>query len=125
MRSDRHSPKTIEQILMSNADAVFQFSRGTSGEQTDLRIRAKSVLIASILDIFTRFGLSLSELNIVDIGCSRCDILLALRELGGKELFGVNFTPFNFQWLRDPAKFDEFWGGSTRKDKVLRMRCRL
>ena len=68
MRSDRHSPKTIEQILMSNADAVFQFSRGTSGEQTGLRIRAKSILIASILDIFTRFAGHVREYSMQEVG---------------------------------------------------------
>ncbi len=111
MKESRHSPAAIERILEANTEAIFPPNRSTSGEElhaVDILIKAKSIHLSSMFDACDKVGLKLSELGVVDIGCQRGDILLALRELGAKKLFGIDRLPFSPQWLKDPAQFYEF-----------------
>ncbi len=117
--SNKKLTKTVKSILRANDHMIFQPSRGTSGEPTDLLINEKATCISSALEMCDRMGLKLPDLSIVDIGCSRCDMLLALRELGCQNLSGLNLMPFNLEWLKDPATRDEYWGDDQGKVRYL------
>lgn len=50
----------------------------------------------------------LSEANILDIGCSRGDVLLLLKKLGARTLAGLNLFPFDKNVLNDKNKSNLF-----------------
>ena len=57
--------------------------------------------------------------SVLDIGCSKCSLLLVFIKLGYANLYGIENEPYKKElWLKDPKIFDKYWGNEKGKIKL-------
>ena len=113
---ERINKRYIQEILKTNAKQIF------SGQAQSRAIRdiwIKSNYILSLLEVADKVSLNLKRAKILDIGCSKCDLLLALLKMGFENLTGVNLFPYDLKWLSDKAYFKRYFGNSAGKIKYI------
>jgi len=113
---ERINKRYIQEILKTNAKQIF------SGQAQSRAIRdiwIKSNYILSLLEVADKVSLNLKRAKILDIGCSKCDVLLALLKMGFENLTGVNLFPYDLKWLSDKVYFKRYFGNSAGKIKYV------
>jgi 2-polyprenyl-3-methyl-5-hydroxy-6-metoxy-1,4-benzoquinol methylase len=106
----------ISEVLKQNAERIFS---GPAQERALQDVWIKSRYISCLSEVSEENSLELSKARILDIGCSKADILLAMQKLGLGNLTGLNLFPFNLQWLSDNLYCEQYFGDVAGKIKYI------
>ncbi|MFX0132587.1 MAG: class I SAM-dependent methyltransferase [Candidatus Hodarchaeota archaeon] len=106
----------ISNILKNNAT---HFYKGLARSNALRAIQIKSKYITTIFKVVNTISTNINKIKILDIGCSKCDILLALQKLGLKKLTGLNLFSFDVNWLSNAQYYEEYFGDSIGKIRYI------
>ncbi len=106
----------ISEVLNNNAKRIFS---GPAQVRALRDVWVKSRYLSSIFKVGGKLSLDLSKARILDVGCSKCDILLAMQSLGSKNLTGLNLFSFDRQWLSNDLYYEQYFGDSAGKIKYV------
>ena len=80
--------------------------------------RSRVELISSLLGVLGQKS-TLEESRILDVGCGKADLLVCLRELGAKNLVGVNLFPLSTECFTDERYVEAIFGDKLGKIKYV------
>lgn len=106
----------ISKVLNDNAEQIF---RGTAQVRALRDVWIKSRYLSSLFEVACKLSLDLCTARILDVGCSKCDILLAMQKLGANNLTGLNLFPFDLEWLSNDVYYRHHFGESAGKIKYV------
>ena len=79
----------------------------------------KSRYLSSLFEVADKVSLDLVKARILDVGCSKCDVLLAMQKLELNNLTGLNLFAFDLQWLSSDLYYERYFGDSAGKIKYV------
>lgn len=106
----------ISEILTNNAKQIFY---GLAQVRALGDVWIKSRYLLSLLEVANKNQLNLNNARILDVACSKCDVLLALQKMGMNNLTGVNLFAYDLKWLHDEDYFEQYFGDSSEKIKYI------
>jgi len=106
----------IPKVLIDNAKRIFS---GSAQFRALRDVWIKTRYLSSLFEVAGKVSLDLSRAAILDIGCSKCDILLAMQKLGSNNLTGLNLFAFDRQWLSSDLYYKQYFGDSAGKIKYV------
>ena len=80
--------------------------------------RSRVELISNLLGVLRQKS-TLQESRILDVGCGKADLLVCLKELGAKNLIGVNLFPLSTKYFTDKRYVEEIFGDKPGKIKYV------
>jgi len=106
----------ISKVLNDNAKQVF---RGPAQVRGLRDVWIKSRYLSSLFEVAGKLPLDLRTARFLDVGCSKCDALLALQKMGINNLTGINLFAYDLEWLSNGAHFEQYFGDSVGKIKYV------
>lgn len=106
----------ISEALKDNAERIFS---GSARARALRDVWFKSRYLSSLFEVSNKNSLDLSKARILDVGCSKCDVLLAMQKLGINSLTGLNLSPFKLEWLSSKVYYEQYFGDSVGKIKYV------
>ncbi len=112
--------KMVQTIYKSIIEEFFSGKRGivecaAIGESIPFKVN----YIYEFLKVFSQLSSPSPNSYVVDLGCERGDMLLLLKQLGFKNLCGVNLTPYDLRWLAEKIDYGDLFGDANKKVRYL------
>lgn len=106
----------ISKVLDDIARRIFS---GSAQVRALRDVWIKSRYLSSLLEVADKVSLDLEKARILDVGCSKCDTLLAMQKLGSNDLTGLNLFEYDLQWLSSDVYYEQYFGDSAGKIKYV------
>lgn len=103
-------------MLSSNAKQIFS---GSAKVRALRGVWIKSKYLSSLFEVADKVSLDLNKTRILDVGCSKCEALLALQKMGLNNLTGLNQFAFDLQWLSSDQNYGQHFGNQSGKIKYI------
>ena len=81
--------------------------------------RSRVELIHNLLRLLQNQRKQLEASSILDVGCGKADLLICLRELGLKNLVGINLFPLSPEYFAHERYIKEIFGDALEKIKYI------
>jgi SAM-dependent methyltransferase len=114
--SKTQSYKVIYDIVKHIA---LKYYKGEAKDRAINSLDIKTRIIYHIIQLSATNNININSANILDIGCSKCEILLVLKEIGAKHLTGVNLFPLDQSWFSENILINELFGDVKNKIKYI------
>lgn len=102
----------LQSLLYDVANKMFS-NQSQLRAYEDAPVKAKYLF--NLFKTADELSFDLSASKILDIGCSKCDVLLTLKKIGFTSLTGLNLFPYDFKWLSNSDYYEQNFGNSGNK----------